>query len=97
MASGAILSRLPVLYSARCSKAKELDMLSFMKLFMKVSFLNGSKIQKEPNFDSLRQQQEGPGDLRSADSAGEALLLKMQFLFREFLPACDASLETLPL
>lgn len=50
--SGEILSRLPVLYTAWCSKAKELDMLSFMKLFMKVSSLNCSKIQKELNFDS---------------------------------------------
>lgn len=96
MASGEILSRLPALYSAPCSKAKELDRLSFMKLYMKVSFLNCSKIQKEPNFDSLRQRHEDPGDLPHAATAREALLLKMQFFFGEFLPAYDASSETLP-
>lgn len=67
-----------------------------MKLFMKVSFLNCSKIQKESNFDSLRQRQEGHSVPPGAALTTEALLLKMQFLFWEFLPAYDAALETLP-
>lgn len=46
--------------SAPCSKAKELDVLSFTKLFMKVSLLNCSKIQKASNSDSLRRRPEGP-------------------------------------
>lgn len=60
MASGEILGPLPALHSAQCSKDKELDMLSFMKLFMKVSFLDCWEIQKESNFDSFRQPRERP-------------------------------------
>lgn len=59
-------------------------MLSFMKLFMKVSFLNCSKIQKEPNFDSLRQWQEGPGDLRSAASDRGGSLVENAISFLRF-------------
>lgn len=58
-------SRLPALRSAQCSKAEELDRLSFTKPSMKVSL----KIQKESNFGSLRQRQEGPGGVPSAASA----------------------------
>lgn len=60
--------RLPALRSAQHSKAKELDRLSFTKPFMKVSLLDCWKIQKESNFGSLRQWQEGPGGVPHAAS-----------------------------
>lgn len=86
----------PVLYSTQCSKAKELDMLSFTKLFMKVSLLHCLKIQKESNFDSLRQWQEGPGDSRVQPQLFEALLLKMQFLLEDFFPPVMLRWKLLP-
>lgn len=96
MAAGEILSRLPVLYSAPCSKAKELDMLSFTKLFMKVSFLNCSKVQNKSNFDSLRQEQEGRGDLRRAVSAVGGSCWKCNFFSENSLQPVMLRWELLP-
>lgn len=69
-------------------------MLSLMKLFMKVSFLNCSKVQNESNFDSLRQWREGPGDLPSAALAVWSSLVEYAISSGGFLPGCDASLKT---